>query len=601
MAKPLVYTPKSTGSVVERDIRDRFADIVNVKDYGAVGNGSNNDTEAFFAAVTVANGKNIFIPSGTYKINSSITGNFITMGGVSFSGTGVVSTVKNINSFADDSTVVHNSGNESIGGTKTFISTISGSINGNAATATKATQDGNGNNIVNTYAVKSTVVSKSGNETINGTKTFTSTISGNINGSANSATTATKATQDGSGNNIVNTYAKKTDVVNITGNQTIAGTKTFSSTIAGSINGNAATATKATNDANGNNIVSTYSTKNIAGGHAPFNIHAGVAKAKLVVRSDQRGTGDNSRAVVQSVTYDPVNRLLFMLHEKGYISGNSGARYAAISRHELTTGTDIVTTKDISSLTLDNVGHQGLAVEVITSLNTSTSGLVKNNYNVRLWSSNKYGQDGGTALRFSYSAGNNVGNIQQYKLVDVSGNLSLAPTISYDQRYLLVTYRDTSSNYHIRVFNLKTLVDGGAGNYTSNYIADFPVYPTLSSYSNGAKGFQCMACDGYYVYILASKTNTTQPAAIWCYTLDGKLVTANQYVTLGFQEAYNRNQELTDKNDVAFCEPEAIFIMPVSGIPRLCLGVNVQSPWASKAGKALYVYALGANDIGASV
>lgn len=601
MGKPFIHAPKATGSTAERDIRDRFADIINVKDFGAVGNGSANDSQAFANAVTAANGRSIFIPAGTYKVTSNISGSFITLGGVSFTGSGAVSTIKNINSFAIDSDVVHKSGNETIMGTKTFSSTIAGSINGNAATATKATNDGNGNNIVNTYAVKSTVVSKSGNETISGIKTFTSTISGSINGSANSATTATRATQDGSGNNIVNTYAKKTDVVNITGNQTIAGTKTFSSTIAGSINGNAATATKATQDGSGNNIVSTYATKNIAGGHAPFNIHAGVAKAKLVVRSDQRGTGDNSRAVVQSVAYDPVNRLLFMLHEKGYISGNSGARYAAISRHELTNGTDIVTTKDISSLTLNSVGHQGLAVEVIASLNTNTSGLIKNNYGIRLWSSNKYGQDGGTALRFSYSAGNNVGNIQQYKLVDVSGNLSLTPTISYDQRYLLVTYRDTSSNYHIRVFNLKTLVDGGAGNYTSNYIADFPVYPTLSSYSSNVKGFQCMACDGYYVYILASKTDTTQPAAIWCYTLDGKLVTANQYVTLGFQDAYNRNQELTDKNTVAFCEPEAIFIMPVSGIPRLCLGVNVQSPWASKSGKALYVYALGANDIGASV
>lgn len=52
-----------------------------------------------------------------------------------------------------------------------------------------------------------------------------------------------------------------TDCVKTSGNQTIAGTKTFSATIAGSINGNAATATKATSDGSGNNIVSTYSTK----------------------------------------------------------------------------------------------------------------------------------------------------------------------------------------------------------------------------------------------------------------------------------------------------------------------------------------------------
>ena len=56
-------------------------------------------------------------------------------------------------------------------------------------------------------------------------------------------------------------FASDVDVVNVTGDQTVAGTKTFSSTIAGSISGNAATATKATQDASGNVITSTYATK----------------------------------------------------------------------------------------------------------------------------------------------------------------------------------------------------------------------------------------------------------------------------------------------------------------------------------------------------
>ena len=54
---------------------------------------------------------------------------------------------------------------------------------------------------------------------------------------------------------------KDETVVRTTGDQTIAGTKTFSSTISGSISGNAATATKATQDASGNVITSTYATK----------------------------------------------------------------------------------------------------------------------------------------------------------------------------------------------------------------------------------------------------------------------------------------------------------------------------------------------------
>jgi hypothetical protein len=62
-----------------------------------------------------------------------------------------------------------------------------------------------------------------GDQTINGVKTFNSTISGSINGNAETVTNG---------------------VYNI-GDQTIAGTKTFSSLIAGSINGNSATSTVA--------------------------------------------------------------------------------------------------------------------------------------------------------------------------------------------------------------------------------------------------------------------------------------------------------------------------------------------------------------------
>lgn len=86
--------------------------------------------------------------------------------------------------------VVHKSGNETIAGTKTFSSTISGSVNGNAATVTNG-------------------VYTTGNQTIGGTKTFSSTISGSINGNA----------------------ATVTNGVYTTGDQTIGGTKTFSSAL----------------------------------------------------------------------------------------------------------------------------------------------------------------------------------------------------------------------------------------------------------------------------------------------------------------------------------------------------------------------------------
>lgn len=165
-----------------------------------------------------------------------------------------------------------------------------GKLEGNASTATNATkavQDGAGAVIADTYATKTElntkandagVVHKSGNETINGVKTFTSeTVNTSLHalrhiygdygtfwrqdginlflmltnrgdqygqwndfrpltvnlatgtcGISGNAATATKATQDAAGNIITTTYAKDANVVHKSGNETIAGLKTFS-------------------------------------------------------------------------------------------------------------------------------------------------------------------------------------------------------------------------------------------------------------------------------------------------------------------------------------------------------------------------------------
>lgn len=110
---------------------------------------------------------------------------------------------------------VYTTGDQTIGGIKTFSSTIVGSINGNAATVTNG-------------------VYTTGNQTIAGVKTFSSTISGSITGNSGTVTNGVYTTSD----------------------QTIGGIKTFSSTIVGSINGNAETVT---------NGVYTTSDQSIAG------------------------------------------------------------------------------------------------------------------------------------------------------------------------------------------------------------------------------------------------------------------------------------------------------------------------------------------------
>lgn len=59
----------ATGSSASRSLKDRFADTVNVKDFGAVGDGVTDDTVAFQAAV--ATGRCIIIPpKGTYLVKN---------------------------------------------------------------------------------------------------------------------------------------------------------------------------------------------------------------------------------------------------------------------------------------------------------------------------------------------------------------------------------------------------------------------------------------------------------------------------------------------------------------------------------------------------
>lgn len=110
---------------------------------------------------------------------------------------------------------------------------------------------------------------------VTGSARFTNTINGNLKGNVEgnltgNASSATKATNDGSGNTITSTYATKTERANndITAVSLTASKLTLTRT-AGNITANiptwnqdtTGTAAKATSDANGNNIINTYATK----------------------------------------------------------------------------------------------------------------------------------------------------------------------------------------------------------------------------------------------------------------------------------------------------------------------------------------------------
>jgi len=77
----------STGSSTARTLAARFADQVNVKDFGAAGDGATDDTAAIQAAIafaeTYAGGAGVYFPPGFYKISSTlrVRGNYIRLYG----------------------------------------------------------------------------------------------------------------------------------------------------------------------------------------------------------------------------------------------------------------------------------------------------------------------------------------------------------------------------------------------------------------------------------------------------------------------------------------------------------------------------------------
>ena len=70
----------ATGATAPRYLSDRFADMVNVRDFGAKADGTTDDTSAFQAAAAAASGKAVFVPQGSYKVTDSVSGFFVSDG-----------------------------------------------------------------------------------------------------------------------------------------------------------------------------------------------------------------------------------------------------------------------------------------------------------------------------------------------------------------------------------------------------------------------------------------------------------------------------------------------------------------------------------------
>jgi len=85
-------------AAVARTLANRFADVVNVKDFGAVGDGITDNQTAFQAAINAAlaaGGGTIYIPKGTYNFPSTSTAAKLDpgLGNLTFKGDGYTSSI----------------------------------------------------------------------------------------------------------------------------------------------------------------------------------------------------------------------------------------------------------------------------------------------------------------------------------------------------------------------------------------------------------------------------------------------------------------------------------------------------------------------------
>ena len=267
--------------------------------------------------------------------------------------------------------------------------TASANITGNAATATKATQDGNGNVIADTY------VKKAG-DSMSGTLSITSgnlqVTSGWIKGDASEY--HNHAFDMGHTNKnsfdfyeyggLYNFYKSMNGVDTLLGKITDAG---WVGNVTGNVTGNASTATKATQDGNGKVIASTYLpltggtitgavTITSAGGlTVNGNAADHVLKTRGIVGND--GNGNINNLYLQYQAGYPI----FLGNDAQYTISADGSEYSGTAANaKKTTGTLTIQKNGTKVDTFDGSANKTINITVPTKTSelTNDSNFIKN-------------------------------------------------------------------------------------------------------------------------------------------------------------------------------------------------------------------------------
>lgn len=114
------FTQTSTGAV-ERTVEDKFQDRVSVKDFGALGDGANDDTVEIQAALDSISAGRVYFPAGTYNVTAPLqirttdmvvkgdSGGTVIEAQAGFSGTSVIAMEDSSNCVLEDLVVDANS------------------------------------------------------------------------------------------------------------------------------------------------------------------------------------------------------------------------------------------------------------------------------------------------------------------------------------------------------------------------------------------------------------------------------------------------------------------------------------------------------------
>lgn len=243
-------------------------------------------------------------------------------------------------------------------------------------------------------------------------------------------------------------------------------------------------------------------------------------------------------------------------------------------------GDDLVYPIDASAAGGTALGHQGLAIEYLES-------------GIKFWTTSSVG--GRYAARVSYTANSPITDAEVYELFDgnnvFANSTSCTPTVSTCGRFVMAHgTRYGSYITVIRVFDLKSMVAGGPGDYTKKWLYEWETQGLVDA-NNPLQG---LACDGTNVYCIAGGTGFTETVnkRLFTFTLKGQLIRAQTNITIG------RDLALLDANSTRY-EPEGLSIVNSSNGPILMVGILSGDPgmrrfriFATGAGKPVIARSL---------